>query len=41
MMNGMMNMMEAMGWGMGLTAILIVFLLVLGIAALMKYLFSR
>jgi hypothetical protein len=41
MMNGMMNMMEGMGWGMGSVAILIVLLLVLGVAALMKYLFSR
>jgi len=41
MMNGMMNMMEGMGWGMGLIVIVIVLLLVLGIAALMKYLFSR
>ena len=35
------NMMEGMGWGMGLIAILIVLLLVLGIAALVKYLLSR
>jgi hypothetical protein len=41
MMNGMMNMMEGTGWGMGLIAILIILLLVLGIAALVKYLFSR
>jgi hypothetical protein len=41
MMNGMTNMMEGMGWSMGLVGILIVLLLVLGIAALVKYLFSR
>ncbi|MEQ9042537.1 MAG: hypothetical protein RLO23_01810 [Alphaproteobacteria bacterium] len=35
----MMNGMEGMGWGMGLVGILVVVLLVLGIAALTKYLF--
>lgn len=39
MMDGMWNMMDGMGWGMGLTGILVVLLLVLGIAALIKYLF--
>lgn len=29
-----------MGWGMGLIGLLVVILLVLGIAALVKYLFS-
>ena len=38
MMNDMMNMMTGMGWGMGLIAALVV--LVLGVAALVKYLFS-
>ena len=37
MMDGMMN---GMGWGMGVFAVLVLFLLVLGIAALLKYLFS-
>lgn len=34
----MMNGMEGMGWGMGLIGILVAALLVLGIAALVKYL---
>ncbi len=34
----MMNMMDGMGWGMGLVGILILVLLILGIAALVKYL---
>jgi hypothetical protein len=38
MMHGM-NGME-MGWGRGLIGLLVVILLVLGIAALVKYLFS-
>lgn len=33
-------MMEGMGWGMGLVGLLALILLVLGIAALIKYLFS-
>lgn len=41
MMDGMMNMMGAMHWGMGLVGILVLILLVLGIAALAKYLFSK
>ena len=39
-----MNMMEGMGWmmgGMGLVSLLLIVLLVLGIAALAKYLFGR
>ena len=36
----MMNGMEGMGWGMGLLGLLVVTLLVLGIAALLKYLLS-
>ncbi|SDI18533.1 hypothetical protein SAMN05216338_101892 [Bradyrhizobium sp. Rc2d] len=38
MMDGMMNMMGGMGWGMGLIGVLILILLILGIAALVKYL---
>ena len=38
MMDGMSNMMGGMGWGMGLGGILVMLLLVLGIAALAKYL---
>jgi hypothetical protein len=37
MMNGMMS---GMGWGMGVFGLLILIVLVLGIAALLKYLFS-
>jgi hypothetical protein len=40
MMNDMMNMMGAMHWGMGLIGLLILLLLILGIAALVKYLFA-
>jgi hypothetical protein len=36
-MNGMMN----TGWGMGLIGLLVLVLLVLGIAALVKYLLSK
>ena len=35
-----MNGMEGMGWGMGLMGLLVLILLVLGIAALSKYLMS-
>ncbi len=35
-----MSGMEGMGWGMGLIGLLILILLVLGIAALIKYLLS-
>ncbi|WP_283810945.1 hypothetical protein [Bradyrhizobium zhanjiangense] len=38
MMDGMMNMMGGMGWGMGLIGVLILVLVILGIAALVKYL---
>jgi hypothetical protein len=40
MMPDMVNMMGGMGWGMGLIGLLIVLLSVLGIAALVKYLFK-
>lgn len=36
----MVNGMGGMGWGMGLVSLLALILLVLGIAALFKYLFS-
>lgn len=36
----MMNGVEGMGWGMGLISLLVLGLLVLGIAALVKYLLS-
>jgi hypothetical protein len=36
----MMYGMNGMGWGMGLTSLLVLGLLVLGIAALVKYLLS-
>lgn len=36
----MMNGMQGMGWGMGLVGLLVLFLIVLGIAALVKYLTS-
>ncbi len=40
MMDGMMNMMGGgMMWAMGLVWLLVILLLVLGIAALVKYLF--
>ena len=39
MMDGMMNMMGGMGWGMGLIGVLVLVLLTLGIAALAKHLF--
>lgn len=39
MMNDAGNMMSGMGWGMGLGSLLILLLVVLGIAALIKYLF--
>lgn len=40
-MHGMMDGMAGMMWGMGLMWLLVIVLLVLGIAALAKYLFSR
>jgi hypothetical protein len=36
-----MNGMEGMGWGMGLVGALVIAVLVLGIAALVKYLRSK
>ena len=36
----MMNGMADMGWGMGLLGLLVLVLLVLGVAALVKYLMS-
>jgi len=41
MMNDMMNMMGGMGWGMTLISVLVLVLLVLGIAALAKYVFFK
>ena len=41
MMDNMMHMMPAMGWGMGLVALLIIVLVILAIAALVKYVFFR
>ncbi len=35
----MMNGMRGMGWGMGLIGLLVVIVLILGIGALVKYLF--
>ncbi len=40
MMNDMMGMMSGMSWGMGLIGLLVIVLLILGVAALVKYLFS-
>jgi hypothetical protein len=40
MMHDMTNMMGGMGWGMGLISLLILILVILGIAALIKYLVS-
>jgi hypothetical protein len=40
MMNGIEEMGWGMGWGMGLISLLVLILLVLGIAALAKYLMS-
>jgi hypothetical protein len=40
MMNGMEGMSGTMGWGMGFIGRLVLILLVLGIAALIKYLMS-
>lgn len=37
----MMNGMEGMGWGMGPVGLLVLVLVVLGIAALVKYLMSE
>ena len=40
MMQDMMDMMGGMSWGMGLVSLLVLIILILGIAALVKYLFS-
>jgi hypothetical protein len=39
MMDNMMNISGAMGWGMALIGVLVVLILILGVAALLKYLF--
>jgi hypothetical protein len=41
MMNDMTSMMGGMGWGMTLVSLLVLAFVILGIAALAKYLFSR
>jgi hypothetical protein len=41
MMHDMMNMMGGMGWAMGLVWLLLVLVLVLGVAALVKYVFFK
>ena len=41
MMHDMMDMMGAMGWAMGLVWLLAVAVLVLGVAALVKYLLFK
>jgi Cu(I)/Ag(I) efflux system membrane protein CusA/SilA len=41
MMNDMMNMMGGMGWAMGLASLLFILILVLAVAALVKYVFFR
>lgn len=41
MMSDMMDRMTGMGWGMRLFGLLVLILLILAIAALTKYLFSR
>ncbi len=41
MMDGMMNMMGELGWGMMFASTLVLILVVLGIAALAKYLFFK
>ena len=40
-MHDMMNMMDGMGWAMGLIWLLVVLVLVLAVAALVKYVFSK
>jgi hypothetical protein len=40
MMHDMTNMMGGMGWGMDLIGLLILIIVILGIAALVKYLIS-
>jgi len=39
-MNDMMDGISGMGWGMGLVSLLVILVLILGIAALLKYLSS-
>jgi len=41
MMHDMMNMMGGVGWAMGLAWLLLVLVLVLGVGALVKYLFFK
>jgi hypothetical protein len=41
MMNGITGMMGGMTWGMGFADVLVIILVVLGIVALAKYVFSR
>ena len=41
MMDGMMNMMGGMGWAMMLVWLLVVIRLILGIAAIAKYVFFK
>ncbi len=41
MMDNMTNMMGGMGWGMGVVSALIIVLLVLAVAALIKYVFFK
>jgi hypothetical protein len=41
MMHDMMNMMGGMGWLMGLAWLLLALVLVLGVAALVKYVFFK
>ena len=40
-MQNMNNMMPGMSWGMGAIGLLVVLILILGVAALLKYLFSK
>jgi hypothetical protein len=40
-MHDMMNMMDGMGWAMGLIWLLVVLVLVLAVAALVKYVFFK
>jgi len=40
MMNDVIDSMGGMGWGMGAVSLLVILILVLGVAALLKYLFS-
>ena len=37
----MMDMMSGMGWGMGIVSVILIALLVLALAALIKYVFFR